>query len=502
MPRHGQNTEAEPPVARSPLIVVSGCFALGIAVARNESPLAPGIAASLALAGACLLAGLVALRVKRERASFVLLVLGVTAAGVSAFGLFEFRFPPDHVRNLESMLLDLKDPVRLEGVIVSTPSRTPYGLQFDLQVTRLEGLRQVHSVEGKVRLRLQTTDYPEVAGFTEGLQLEYGDWIRTLARLRTPRIYQNPGSFDFRDWMESVEDIYWVGTVKSPLLVEKISGLSPPQPSAFFERTRHRLLRGIDNLYPPWSREGRHGAVLKAVLLGDRSSLDSTTIENFRKTGLYHLLVIAGLHVGLLAMLAAVLLRSLRVPRYWQTVLMLALLGFYAMLVEQRAPTLRATIMISTYLVGRLIYRDHSVLNAIGFAALGLLLVRPAWLFESGFQLSFAAALLIAGLAVPILGYTVEPYRRALEQLANVDRDINLAPRQAQFRLDLRGSIAWLKSKFGFLEAHPRLAEASVTAVRSADRWRSQAHRDGGEFINEVGKSGLHWWREMCLAIR
>ena len=51
--------------------------------------------------------------------------------------------------------------------------------------------------------------------------------------------------------------------------------------------------------------------MLKAVLLGDRSSLDSETIENFRKTGLYHLLVIAGLHVGLLVLLASWLLRLL-----------------------------------------------------------------------------------------------------------------------------------------------------------------------------------------------
>ena len=72
-------------------------------------------------------------------------------------------------------------------------------------------------------------------------------------------------------------------------------------------------------------------------------------------------------------------------------------------LVEQRAPTLRATLMISLYLLARVLYRDHSTLNTIGLAALVLLLCRPAWLFESGFQLSFSAALLIAGLAAPIL---------------------------------------------------------------------------------------------------
>ena len=73
--------------------------------------------------------------------------------------------------------------------------------------------------------------------------------------------------------------------------------------------------------------------------------------------------------------------------------------------------------MISLYLLARLLGRDHSALNAIGLAAMILLLSRPAWLFESGFQLSFSAALLIAGLVAPILERTTEPYRRALRNL-------------------------------------------------------------------------------------
>ncbi|HZP02819.1 MAG TPA: ComEC/Rec2 family competence protein [Terriglobia bacterium] len=463
-------THPDSRVARSPLIVIAGCYSLGIALARPGNPHAPD-AAPLLLASVCLLAGLVTLRMQWQRLSFICLALGFVAAGASGSRLFNSRFPPNHARNLPSMTVDLKDPVRLEGIIVSTPSRTPYGLQFDMEVKRLESLGQVHLVRGKVRLRLQATENSEAAVFAEELKLQFGDTIRTLAKLRRPRRYQNPGSFDFRQWMESIEDIYWIGIIKSPLLIEKLPRSDLAEPAAFFERTRRRLLAGIDRLYPPWSREGRNSAVLKAVLFGDRSSLDSDIVENFRKTGLYHLLVIAGLHVGLLAMLTGLLLRWLRVPPYWRTILIFAFLCFYALLVEQRAPTLRATIMISAYLVGRLLYRDHSILNAIGLAGLALLLFRPAWLFESGFQLSFASALLIAGLAVPVLERTTEPYRRALWQLQNVDRDISLAPRQAEFRLDLRSLISWLNSKHGFLGAHPEMTDASVAAFLRALLW-------------------------------
>ena len=135
----------------------------------------------------------------------------------------------------------------------------------------------------------------------------------------------------------------------------------------------------------------------------------------------------------------------------------------YSVLVEQRAPTLRATLMISLYLLARLLYRDHSALNTIGLAALILLLSRPAWLFESGFQLSFSAALLIVGLVAPILERTTEPYRRALRNLDETTLDARLAPKQAQFRLDLRALITGLRKRFRFLDQHGALASAAVT---------------------------------------
>ena len=123
---------------------------------------------------------------------------------------------------------------------------------------------------------------------------------------------------------------------------------------------------------------------MKAVLWGDRTALDSGTIDDFRKTGLYHLLVIAGLHVGLLILLLEFLLKSMRFKRAARSFIMLGFLATYAFLVEQRAPTLRATLMIAFYLVARILYRGHSSLNWLGGVALILLYLRPAWLFRIG----------------------------------------------------------------------------------------------------------------------
>ncbi len=448
---------------KSPLLLIVASFALGIFLVGGAHWSGPAAATFPAGVAVCLLGGLLFLRGGWERAALLFALLGFLGAGASAGCLFAYRFPPNHVRELAARGFDLEEPIRLEGHIVSAPLRTDYGLQFDLETERAQIRAVPHDVTGKVRLRLEGSERAESWALLDGLNLRYGEAVRVTARLRKPRAYQNPGSFDFRRWMESTEDIYWVGTLRDPGLVERLPGLDQRGISALPERIRSRLLRSIDELYPRWSAQGRCGSVLKAILLGDRSSLDSQTIESFRKTGLYHLLVIAGLHVGLLALLADWLLRFLGLGKRWRYLAVLAFLIFYAFLVEQRAPTLRATLMIALYLLARLLYRSNSTLNAIGLAGLILLVWRPSWLFESGFQLSFAAALLIAGLVVPILERTTEPYRRALHGLGEIHLDEHLAPRLAQFRLDLRALIGWVKSRFRFLERHDALAAGLIT---------------------------------------
>jgi competence protein ComEC len=455
---------------KSPLLALAACFALGIALQGPDKASLPGLPLLLGC-GLCLLAGLLALRAGKLTLSFLAVLAGFVAAGAAAARLFEFRFPPHHASHLAAQGIDLAGPLRLEGLVASTPFRVASGLQFDLDLERLESGSRFRPVTGRVRLHLDAPESAEATAAAEALHLEYGDSIRATARLRRPRVYQNPGSFNFRRRMESIEDVYWVGSVQSPLRVEKLGTLKAAKLAGLLERVRRRLLDAIGRMYPPWSVEGRNGAVLKAVLLGDRSSLDSVTLENFRKAGLYHLLVIAGLHVGLLAMLAAFLLRLLRLGETWRSALVLLFLLAYASLVEQRASTLRATVMITIYLVARFFYRQHAALNAVGAAALILLVYRPAWLFEAGFQLSFSAALLIVALVVPILEHTTEPYRRALRRLEDANLDPGLTPRQAQLRLDLRSLINFLKARLRFMEAHPRLAVALVAGPARVALW-------------------------------
>ena len=317
---------------RSPLLLLTGAFAAGILVARPGHALIANL--PLLVTSACFfhLAGLFMLRKARERAATACLLLGFMGAGAAATRLFEQRFPPDHVRHVEGRGVDLSDPVRLEGRVASSPLRAANELQFDLEVHRLAASGRDFPCQGKVRLRLLIGEDAESMALAESLGLAYGDRVRVLARLRKPRIYRNPGSVDFRRWLEAIEDVPYVGTIKSPHLLEKFPQAASPGLAGRIHNLRQRLLGEIDRLYPPWTVEGRYGAVLKAALLGDRSSLDSETVENFRRTGLYHQLVVSGLQLGLLAFLVGALLRLLRPSEGVQIVALLAAMLGYALL--------------------------------------------------------------------------------------------------------------------------------------------------------------------------
>jgi competence protein ComEC len=452
----------------SPALFLALAFALGVGII-GEGAASPHerfrLVPALIVAGALsLLAGAILLRLERDRLAVPATLTGLILAGAAAALLFAFRFPPDHVSHLKNWGVDVGRPVSLEGSLGTDCIITPTGCEFDLEVTALRvgpGELQTQPASGRIRVQVAAARATASSAGT-AFELRSGDRVQATMRLHQPHVALNPGSFDFRERAANIDDLYWEGAVEDPAQLHRLSNGRAPAAGRVIESVRARLRRAIELLYPPWSAEGRDGAVLKAILLGDRTALDSATVDHFRVTGLYHLLVIAGLHVGLIAALVLGLLRLLGLNRRWRNSALLIILLAYALVVEQRAPTLRATLMLVIFILAQFLGRDHSALNSVGLAALALLVTRPAWLFESGFQLSFAAALLIVGLAAPILRLSLQPYRNALGHLDDVERDAAFTPRQAQFRLDLRMLVSVLQRSSALLNRHPALARRLV----------------------------------------
>jgi competence protein ComEC len=219
-----------------------------------------------------------------------------------------------------------------------------------------------------------------------------------------------------------------------------------PAPTVFHRLARARgdLLARLDKLFVG---QPERLAVLRAMLLGDRTFADSDVVTSFQKTGTYHVLVVAGLHVGALAVFFFWLGRRLRLSVTIVSLITILALGAYIGMVQDRPPILRAALMIALYLCTRPLFRRVELLNSIALAAMAILFWRPSSLVDSSFQLSFLAAGVIAGLALPWMDRTSEPYRAALAHLGDVTRDIVHAPKIIQFRIEMRMAGQWLASR-------------------------------------------------------
>ncbi len=141
---------------------------------------------------------------------------------------------------------------------------------------------------------------------------------------------------------------------------------------------------------------------LAALLLGRTSELDRGMVARYRRGGLYHLLVISGLHVGLAAALVLGLLRALSLRGRPRDALVLSTVAAFVIVGGANPPAVRAGIVFAIFLAARLIERPIPAAQAIGLSALVLLGAAPAQIHAIGTVLTFAAVSGIAAFAAPL----------------------------------------------------------------------------------------------------
>lgn len=377
----------------------------------------------------------------------VLLAFGLS--GMAWKAVHELQFGGDHLRTLvRSGALDLTAPCRVRGRCVSVSDGRAGGIHLEVEVQRLENRFDSFETRGKIRLHLVP---PDVA-FDAWPPAQAGDQVEILAYLRRPENFNNPGQFDYRSYLE-LRGIFLVGNLKDPLLLTHLARQREFSWQDLAGRMRQGCIGALDAL--PASEPAR--AVLKAILLGDDSDLAEETRSRFRLNGLYHVLVVSGLHVGMMIAMVFALLRQLRLPRWLALTLTMGSIALYNLLAEGQVAIDRASIMGCLFLASLYFDRDRNLLHSLCLAAWWVLLGDPGWLHDSGFQLSFSAALAIAAVGLPLLRRTTQPCKEALRSLESTHLDRNFSPRLAAWRVGLRLRSARLAESLGVPPSTVRL---------------------------------------------
>ncbi|HEY0264790.1 MAG TPA: ComEC/Rec2 family competence protein [Granulicella sp.] len=437
---------------RAPLLAAALCFSSGVLLAHTWHPVVELLLATLLLVLLTFLGLLHTARAGLIAVAALWIVAGLWCAEIEPVPPAQpemLTYADGLSRTVRGRIVRIRELPPLDAHDTDTDHTTwnedafapPGTVSLDLALDAIEYLTpdisKMVPITGGVRITL----------IGEPPALACGDLIEVPLRLKRPERYRDPGAWQYADYLLEQGIGAHASTRTNHLR------MLPQTPSSgvhlhcrlYAAQTwaSNRILDFAASpanhaLVAPMRLTTDDAGMLNAMLFGDRTRLTHTLRLGFERTGSFHLFVVSGMHVALLAGVLFWILRRLRLHRIPATVLTLSLTTAYALLTGFGAPVQRALAMSAVFLLARLLLRDRSVLNALGAAALVVLVGSPRALFEASFQMTFLAIVAIAGIAVPLGEWTILPYARAARHLRERRLDTSLPPHLAQLRVRLR----------------------------------------------------------------
>ena len=218
--------------------------------------------------------------------------------------------------------------------------------------------------------------------------LKYGDELIVKNKFQEITPPKNPDDFDYKKYL-SLQNIY-----ASAFLRDSDYHLLPSKGTNFiFQLTYWLKEQSLDAIekYIPSQREA---AVAEAMVIGDRDNLSFDTGRAFVDAGVIHIIVVAGLHVGILyIMLQRIFffLDKRKATRIIKAALIILLIWGFAFLTGLSGPVLRAALMFSVLAIGKNLGRSTNIYNVLAGSALIILFFNPLLILQAGFQLSYLA---------------------------------------------------------------------------------------------------------------
>jgi len=309
----------------------------------------------------------------KEKWTAYLLLLLVLLAGNLYFNCAYFPSSPSHILNFAPS----EKTVQITGWVMDEPRLKGEKRNKVCFTLRAENIRFKEENENK-----KANGKIWVSSYFPFINYDYGDKVRVKGHLLLPQGAKNKGEFDWQKYL-SYQGIWAELHTGKVELIKRGKG-NPLIKWAY--KTRHWMIRIIEHTLPQL-----YSAILKGIMLGDKESLPSEVREYFLRTGTGHILVVSGLHVGLILFILFLLFKSLGISYRLASLISIPLLFYYALLTGLRAPVVRASLMGIVGLICLLLDRDVPILVILSLAALIILTFNPLNLFTASFQLSFIA---------------------------------------------------------------------------------------------------------------
>ena len=274
----------------------------------------------------------------------------------------------------------------LEFVVQKRLKSNPYNHRYYVELIRADSV----SVSGMLLLNLSKESNVDT--------FKINRRVITSTSFKEIKGPLNPFQFDYKNYLKRHGIYHQISIGDEAVLVFEYPTKTI---RAYAEKIREYLNQQLQQ--QPFNPT--ESAILKALLLGQRQDISSDIYEDYTKAGAIHILAISGLHVGIILLILQFLLKPLgffRYGKFLQTVLILCVLWGFAMVAGLSPSVVRAVTMFSLFAIAKGLKRTTNALNTLAVSAFILLLIRPRFCFDVGFQLSYAAVASIV-IVKPIL---------------------------------------------------------------------------------------------------
>lgn len=278
-----------------------------------------------------------------------------------------------------------------EVVVMGEPSLTSGGNQrADIAI-----------LSGRYAGRKASVVFSAGSGGGGGRPVGVGETVVMTARLEKPRNYGGVGAghFDYESYMAARGMSFSGVAVGWEPEVLSLDGLG------WGDRARLRLMTFRHMLTEKWRCHGLRGeeyALVSAMSVGDKSSLDRGMREGYARAGLSHVLALSGMHLSVIYFLLTIFAdNKKRRSVAWQ----LAVTGgiwAYVFLVGMPSSVVRAALMLTICSLAIITMRGRHIGNSLLLSAFLMTLVNPRVLFDCGFQLSYVAVASIVAFTGPM----------------------------------------------------------------------------------------------------
>ena len=247
----------------------------------------------------------------------------------------------------------------------------------------------------------------------EQKELDFLHFYSAEAYLNPSQKPQYDFQFDYQKYLAR-QNIHYQGFIPSEISFKKKNSVS------FADKIRQKrldLLFRIDNS----SLQPQNKAILKGIILADRTEIDQEIINHFSKTGLIHILAISGSHMAIIFLMILFVLNPIFSVKYRNIPIYISLAAIwgFAIFIDYGNSVVRSCIMITVYYIMIFLQRKPNLLHSLALAGMMILSIDTQQLFDVGFQLSFLAVFGIFWLYKPITNHYKPLKNRAIRFILN-----------------------------------------------------------------------------------